>query len=371
MVDQAVPSPVPRPADDRTVDAWRRFARLFGLTVLVATLGLYGVVLALDPYGLFASAKARPGPIMDLNQRFMYPQIVRGRRYDSAVIGSSTVRLIDPRQLDALFGGRFANLAMNAATPWEQMQIAGLFLRETLRPATLIIGVDPTWCEADADVKRLTSRSFPPWLYDGIGWKDWPQLINLKSAEIAARVAANRLGLMRERIRGDGYEVFTPPEASYDLARAQSHIWNGPPRAIVPVEPAADPGAGERAQWRMPALAWLDDLLGRLPGSTRALIVLPPVHVAYQPVPGSLAAARDGECKARLTEIAARHGATLADFRLDTPVTRADSNYWDALHYRLAIARQFADALRSAADGTSAGENGFYRVLAHTLTPPG
>jgi hypothetical protein len=103
-----------------------------------------------------------------------------------------------------------------------------------------------------------------------------------------------------------------------------------------------------------------------LPSTTRALIVFPPVHIAIQPVPGSLEAARDGECKARLATIARRHGATAVDFRLANDVTSSDANYWDPLHYRLPIAREFARALRQAAEGTSPGENGYFRVLAHT-----
>ena len=69
---------------------------------------------------------------MDLNQRFMYPQIVRSGRHDSAVFGTSTVRLLDPRELDMLFAARFAKkpLDSNAGTPWSGMQLAALFLRQ-------------------------------------------------------------------------------------------------------------------------------------------------------------------------------------------------------------------------------------------------
>jgi len=42
---------------------------------------------------------------------------VRSGRYDSAVVGTSTVRLLDPQRLGALFGARFANLGLNAGTP--------------------------------------------------------------------------------------------------------------------------------------------------------------------------------------------------------------------------------------------------------------
>ncbi len=359
----AFPTPSP---DHAATPAWRRFGQVFTLTALVFTAFLYATVLLLDPFGIFTARGARPGPIMDLNQRFMYPRIVRSGMFDAAVIGTSTVRLLDPPQLDGLFGGRFANLAMNAATPWEQMQIADLFLREVPAPTTLIIGIDATWCEADADEKRLTFRAFPPWLYDTDRWNDYVELLNLKTVEIAARVAAYRLGLMDERIRGDGFEVFVPPDGTYDLARAQWHIWNGPPRVIAAAEPPVAAGEAIRGTWRFPALAWLDALLARLPATTRVVLVFPPVHIAAQPQPGSLNAARESECKARIAAIANRRGAAAADFAFSSAVTREDANYWDALHFRIGIANRFAENLRKATHGTSEGGEGFFRVLNRT-----
>ena len=156
---------------------------------------------------------------MDINQRFMYPQLVRSGAFDAAIFGTSTMRLIDPANLSQALGDRFVNLGMNAATPWEQVQIAGLFARKVAAPKRVIWGIDTTWCESDATApeKRLTPRPFPAWLYDDSGWTDWPRLMNLTTLEIAGRLLAHRLGLMPERIRGDGYEVFTPPEALYDL----------------------------------------------------------------------------------------------------------------------------------------------------------
>lgn len=345
---------------------WWSFLRAFALAFVGAALFLYGAMLALDPYGLFAAAEARPGPIMDLNQRYMYPQIVRSRRFDSAVFGTSTVRLIDPKRLSTLFGGRFANLAMNAGTPWEQMQLADLFLRETPRPRTIVFGIDPTWCEAEADRRRLTFRSFPPWLYDDNRWNDWPELIDLKSLEIASRVAAYRVGLMDERIRSDGYEVFVPPEAAYDAARAAVHIWEGPKRTIEPIVPAESPPADTRAAWIFPALPWLEEVIAHVPNATDILIVFPPTHVAAQPTPGSLAAARESECKAGISDIGARHNATVVDYQRPSPVTTNDTNYWDRLHYRLPIAERIATTLHEIVRGTSGDDGGFYHVLRRT-----
>jgi hypothetical protein len=356
--EPAGPSPPP--------SIWRRFLATSGLTAVAAAAALYGLVVASDPYGIFVSAKAAPGPIMDINQRYMYPQIVRSRRFDAAIFGTSTVRLLDPRELGGLFGARFANLAMNAGTPWEHMQLAELFLRHTPEPAALVFGIDPTWCAADADKKRLTFRPVPPWLYDERRANDWPGLFNLTSVQIAFRITGFRLGLMRERVAPDGFEVFTPPEAAYDIERARRHLWGGRPRAIAPVVPAVAPSAAERAGWRFPALAWLDELLGRVPRRTIVVVVFPPAHVSGQPVPGSAADALEAECKRHLAAIAGRHGAAAIDFRSFNATNAEDANYWDPLHYRLPVAARMAVAIHAVGGGTAPEDDSFYRVLNRT-----
>ena len=83
-----------------------RFTLSFALTAV----GAGGVPLPRSSSRSIPTGRApRPGapaaPIMDLNQRFMYPQIVRSGRFDAAVFGTSTVRLLDPALLDARFGG--------------------------------------------------------------------------------------------------------------------------------------------------------------------------------------------------------------------------------------------------------------------------
>ena len=327
----------------------------------------YLFIVMLDPYGLRTAPGRAPTPIMDLNQRFMYPQVVRSGRYDAAIFGTSTIRLLDPLRLGQAFEARFANLGLNAGTPWEQVQLASLFLRHVPAPKALVFGIDMTWCEADADTerKRLTPRAFPPWLYDDDPLDDYPKLLNARSLEIAGRVLLNRLGLMPERIRGDGYEIFVPAEVRYDLGRARLHIWGvGGPHPITPEESPAVLKETERAAMAMPALAWLDDLLGRTPSRTMRILLFTPVHVAFLPRPGSLEAARDAECKRRVADIARRRGATLVDFRNPSPVTTEDSNFWDPLHYRIGVAKRLVGALKQARDSGRDAEDGFYRVLA-------
>ncbi|MGY2049858.1 hypothetical protein [Methylobacterium sp. JK268] len=347
------PQAPPRPGPDPRAAEWRRFLGTALGTAALAALLAFGFIAAMDPYGLRAAPGRAPGPIMDLNQRYMYPQIVRGGAYDAAVFGTSTARLLDPRALDRAFPGAFANLAMNAATPWEQAQLARFFLAR-VRARTLILTLDGTWCDPEAEAKRLTFRPFPPWLYaDGAAWRGLFAQWNLQSLEIAGRVLLHRVGRMRERIRGDGYEVFTPPEQTYDAARAAGHI-----REMARAQEPIGPGAA------FPALAWLDDLLATAPGDAVKVVAFMPAHVAVQPRPGSDDAAREDACKAQAAAIGRRHGATVVDLRIASPLTTRDENYWDALHYRLPVADRVIDGLRRAVTTGRDDPDGLFRVLA-------
>lgn len=346
---------------------WTGFVKTLLLTAggLVAALTLF--VLLVDPYGNVPFSPRMDRPMMDDNQRFLYPGLVRHGNFDSAVFGTSTSRLLQPAHLDGLFGGRFANLAMNSATAWEQYRIADLFLRTVPAPRTVVVGLDRVWCEPDADTQRLTFRPFPPWMYDDDPWNDLLYLLNGKTLEIAVRLVEHHLGLRPARIGPDGYEVFVPPDDQWVREKAEANIYGGPKRAITSAEPPHRPGEEERRSWRFPALAWLEELVGRLPPGARPILAFMPVHVAAMPQPGSLPAAREEECKSRVARIAAAHGAALVDFRFPSRVTTDDTNYWDNLHYRVGIAdwieRSLAAALRERRDDPG----GAWRLL---VAPP-
>ena len=341
---------------------WRVFGLVFAAATAATLVALYGFALALDPYGRHTSPTRPPTPIMDVNQRYMYPQLARSGLYDSAIFGTSTVRLLDPARLGAAFGARFVNLAINAGTPWEQIELARFFLRHVPAPRVIVMGLDLPWCDpqADSDTNRLTARSFPPWLYDDNPLNDLPELLNLRTLEIASRVVLHALGWMPERIRRDGYEVFTPPEESYDLARARTHIRAG----RLPAPSAAERWSGAAIPRRgLPALAWLARFVDELPQATRLVILFPPVHVAAQPAPGSRDAARDQACKARIAQIVSRRHASVIDYRFPSPLTSQDENYWDPMHYRLAIARRLVDEIRAAVETGRPSQDGWSRVL--------
>ncbi len=73
-----------------------------------------------DPFDtLPLSPPAERWPVAT-DARFSFPALARAARFDSAVFGTSTSRLLRPAVLDPAFGARFANLAMNDATVYEQ-----------------------------------------------------------------------------------------------------------------------------------------------------------------------------------------------------------------------------------------------------------
>ncbi len=332
--------------------AWLGFTRSLIAAALVIGIAVTAFVALLDPYGLRAAPGHPPGPIMDANQRLSYPQIARGGSFDAAVFGTSTARLLDPDALDEAFGARFANLAVNAATPDEQTRLAELFLAHHAVRAVLF-GLDGTWCSADPPAR--TANAFPDWLYaEGTPWGVLRQ-VNLRSVTVAAQAGLARAGLARPRIRQDGYAVFTPPEDRYDPERARDHIRAGAADATAAVDPVDAP---------MPALVRLDQILDHVPADAVKLLVLMPVHAAAQGAPGTAAGQREAACKSRVTAIGARHGATVVDFRFPSPLTKRDANYWDALHYRLPVAARIVADLKAAVATGADDPAGTYRVLA-------
>ena len=79
--------------------AWIVWSRGFLAGAAGCAALLFAFVAVLDPFGMRVGAGQAARPIMDINQRYMYPQLVRSGRFDAAVLGTSTMRLLDPQTL--------------------------------------------------------------------------------------------------------------------------------------------------------------------------------------------------------------------------------------------------------------------------------
>jgi hypothetical protein len=251
---------------------------------------------------------------------------------------------------------------MNASSAWEQWRTFDYFRRNAGAPKVLIIGIDDGWCDPNADRDRVR-HGFPEWMYDDDRWNDYANLFNSGTLEIAARLIGYHLGLYRARSRYDGYEVFTPPERDYDLARARPGIWMGRTPQPLPDMPPPSLSDEEKRALKFPALAWMETMIGELPTGNITVLAFMPVHVAAQAWPGTRGAAVEAECKARIAEIGRARGAKVIDWRIASPITTKDENYWDGLHYRLPIARRLTDDLTGAVLNGTESRDGSYRLL--------
>jgi hypothetical protein len=342
---------------------WRHFVWLFCGAFAGSLAAIYLFILLVDPYDVIPFSLPLDRQIVSISQRFTYPQIVRSGRFDSFIVGTSTSRLVDPAVLSESFGTKFANLAMDSMTAWEQQEVAGFFIRHVPAPKVVVVGLDHVWCDPEADRNRITPRGFPGWLYDENPWNDYLYLFNRDTLEIAGRLVGYQLGLYGVRVRYDGFEEFTPPDHTYDAVKARKYIWGGRKPAIPPDIPPPPLDESQRAALSFPALSWLDAVLGRLPQSTLKVLAFMPVHVAGQPWPGTLAAAVDYECRARIAAIAREKGAKVIDYRIPSPITLDDKNYWDRGHYRIGIGRRIASELGPAAREGRPSIDGSYRLV--------
>jgi hypothetical protein len=329
---------------------WQDFTRWCLGTAAGLLTACWLFVALVDPHDHLAVGVPAERVPINPNQRFSYPAIARSPRFDSAVIGTSTVRMLNPRRLDRVLGARFANLAMNSATAHEQSRVLELFLRHHPRPAYLLVGIDAPWCAFADRYERYTFREFPEWLYDLDPWNDYLHLLSGQSLEQAARQVQHWLGAREPRYGRDGYRNFLPPDEEYDLARARVLIYGagGVRERQRPATPVAVPEA-ERAAWRMPALDLLERALARVPRETHVALLFVPYHVFHQAVPDTLDAARWDECRRRIAALAAaRPGTRALDFMIPSPITREDHHYWDPLHFDAATAARIEQSVARA-----------------------
>ena len=115
--------------------AWRRLALRLAAVAFALVAIPYLFVIVIDPWDTLPLSPSLPRVPISGNARFSFPALARSPRFDSILLGTSTTRLLQPAQLDPLFHARFANLAMNSATAWEQTQLLQVFLRAHPAPA--------------------------------------------------------------------------------------------------------------------------------------------------------------------------------------------------------------------------------------------
>ncbi|MBV8525638.1 MAG: hypothetical protein JOY71_26560 [Acetobacteraceae bacterium] len=322
---------------------WRRFFRLTVTVAFAASALLYLFIVTIDPYDILPFSPPFPRSPVDSNARFAFPALARSGRFDSAIIGTSTSRLLRPATLNAEFGARFVNLSMNAATAYEQVRILQVFARHHPNARTVLIGVDLQWC-GRGEPEKYTGRPMPEWMYDDPWLRGYREMFNLNVAEKAGQAFGVLTGLNPEHYGRDGYAPFVPDERVYDPARVAVHLREA--ASLTWPDDGTDPRS-----WRLAALDRLGPALDLLPPETRKIVFFVPFNHVFQPKAGP-GHALWAECKRRVTQIVStRPNAAAVDFMIPSPITEDDNNYWDAIHYRVGVAERLAHDLGAASRG--------------------
>ncbi len=322
-------------SSDRVYPAnpWRRFFVAAAGTALLATAVIYGFVVLVDPFDtLPLSPPAQRWPVAT-DARFSFPALARSARFDSALFGTSTSRLLRPAVLDPAFSAHFANLAMNDATVFEQISLMDVFHRAHPDPRVIMVGLDVRWCATGDTYQKLTPRPFPQWMYRPDRWVGYLHMLNLYTVQEAGQQFGILIGIKRPVYGRDGYTSFVPPDDTYDPARAAEHLRDATPD----IPPGARTGAP--ATWRYPALETLRDTLEQLPAGTRKILFFVPYNHRLLSPAGTEGAEVWNECKRRVAALAETiPGTAVVDFMRPSPITDTDTNYWDPLHYRTGVA---------------------------------
>ncbi len=316
---------------------------------------IYAFAVLVDPFDTLPLSPPWDRAPVTSNQRFSYPALARSARFDSAIIGTSTSRLLRPASLDAAFHARFVNLAMNDATPYEMSSMLRVFSRAHPTARVIMLGIDDRWCVTGDSFRKLSPRPFPEWMYQRNQWSGYGEMFNLFAVQEAFKQFGVLTGLKQEDMGRDGYTRFVPPDEAYDPARAAVHLREAGPRV---------PGgerSGDASAWRLPALETLRDDLLALPEITHKVLFFVPYHHRLLSPPGSDGASVWDECKRRVAALVrSTPNAIAVDFMLPSPITLADDNYWDPQHYRVAVADQLALDLTAADHGQASPD---YRTL--------
>ena len=313
---------------------------------------IYLFVLLVDPYDTIEiSLPLDREPIVS-NQRYSYPAIAQKSHHDSAIIGTSTIRLLNPSQLNPLFQSSFVNLAMNSPTAYEQLKIFELFRRTHENIKYVIFGIDETWCDANANPDKFTFRPFPPWLYDNSEFNDYLYLLSGRGLENSVRMIEYWLGKRKAKFSGDGYDVFVGDDGRYDLNKAINNIYGNNEQKSILEEKVRnnDFQIDRNAKYKFPVQEmYLSKMGNSLSDETVKIFMFVPYHVKNYYSKINIFEA----CKKEIVDLASSYrNSYVIDFMFPSGITTEDSNYWDVLHYRIGI----ADMLPRLIDKAMAGE---------------
>jgi hypothetical protein len=319
---------------------WRRYLIPAVSVIAIGVVLPYLFILAVDPYGVSPIRLVPSDHIVRAQRRLIVPQIARDARFDSFLVGTSTINAIDPEWMEAELGGRFANLSVHGATPYEQMRVLALALRHVPAAKTIVLGLDRAWCSESEPIRYHSEIKLPEWLYDDDQAAQLLVLLNWYTLDLAKRKLMLALGGSNDRTAPNGYHDDLPPDGNWTPDRIRSLA-----ASMKPERPARIDFI--QADTVFPPLTLLQHTLAATPTGTRVLAVLmPSFNVAG--AANEIEANTLESCKRQVAGTVARAGGVTVDFMRPSPWTSEPERYWDFVHFRQSISRALPGQLGRA-----------------------
>jgi hypothetical protein len=344
---------------------WSRFLRAFFLTAAAALGGAVLFILLADPLGVSPIGVLHKKGYTLTDRRFNAPQIIANEKFDSFLVGTSTIHHVDPAWADQAFGGRFATVAIHGGTPYELTKMMQLIGRRSPHTRRAIIGLDARrWCKTESYDQYNPKALFPEALYDENPLNELRLLLNPKMLRAAQRQFLTALGRRKPVMPLNGYHN-NLDEKKWTLAGARLKLYGKHPRgqeaAALGLDDAADSFRVSSGAPSFPDLTLLELAIGALPPEAEIIATIMPSHAS---VLRKQDRAGIETCKREIAAVIDRHHGYLLDFRINSDWTRNDENFWDENHFRVALARVLITRIKGGVELKRDADDGTYRVLA-------
>jgi len=335
----------------KNTSSWKQFNITVLLAILLSAILAFIFILIIDPYDSLPFSPRWKRAAMCSNQRFSYPMLSKRLEFDSVILGSSTTRLLQPKVLNERLQANFVNLSMDSASFYEQIQLFELFLKYHPSPKYVIFGIDSVWCNASPEPEKFAGRPFPDWLYHKNPWLHAFYMFDSNTFLQAIRQFGFLSGKKPARFDLDGYANFLPNDNEYDLEKAKKHLYA---HQKILIETVSDQFV---SNIQIKPLAYMEEMIKKLPKTTRVIFIFVPYHHYHQPSAKTCAGAVFKHCKLKFIELIKNHpNAEIIDFMIASEITRKDENYWDPLHYNLKTAKRIMDLIHLGTQAKKAGQ---------------
>ena len=252
--------------------------------------------------------------------------------------------MFHPASLDETFGGKFMNLSIWGGIPNESRLLAHIFARIHPAPKTIMIGIDTTWCGGHELAPRALNQ-FPLWAYDKPDLWDARHLFNYTAVEDAYRQLGNITEYRPLAIDPDGFTSSLPDESQFIPAKVRERIYGQEqPKPIPEIDYARIDELVKSSPQDYPSIDSLKEIFSLFSPDTKFIIFFAPYHLYTQRAEGLSTETYFEGCKRAVVNVAnTRPKTEVFDFMIDSPITRDDRNYWDAIHANISTSEIGSD----------------------------